>query len=110
MSTKYDKDGIPIIDRELYSGVSPLRKLKRSDSYCPRCNAKKVSRVERRCLQCQGAVYWDGDDCQNSIDRHEDFYVWHTTIFGLTGWVHKSFLGFDMIAHPMKEATLYDRQ
>lgn len=97
-------------EKQLSTGVSPLRHIKRSDKYCPRCNQRRISRIERKCLACGGRVFWQGDDCWDAINRYEDFFIWYKNLWGVIGWTHKSFLGFPMITHPQAEGNKYQKQ
>lgn len=64
---------------------------KASQKHCPRCSKPLVDKARRRCLGCQGLLYWYGDDCQYAESRRDDFYIWHKSIFGNIGWYHSSY-------------------
>lgn len=71
--------------------VNIVRNLKVDWHYCPSCNKRTTVKEWRKCSACNCRVFWQGDDCSDAIEKDEDFYIWCKTIFGLTGWVHKSY-------------------
>jgi hypothetical protein len=82
-------------DKRMYSGFTAFPNIKRTWHLCPRCahQARRftVDKDHRVCSNCRGRLYWDGDDCGISNREHEDYYVWHRSIFGMEGWFHSSY-------------------
>lgn len=67
------------------------RNKRRSDQYCPRCNAKRVNRPFRKCDNCQGALLWDGDDGAEYDRQFKHWFIWHKNLAGVAGWYNKDY-------------------
>lgn len=67
------------------------RKKKRSWKYCPRCNAKAVDRIYRKCMACGGRLHFQGDDCHQSNENMDYWFMFMTDSYGTTGWYSKDY-------------------
>lgn len=67
------------------------RKKKRSDKYCPRCNAKAVNRDMRKCMACGGRLHWQGDSCAESNAEMSWWFMWMKNTYGVEGWYNKDY-------------------
>ncbi len=67
------------------------RNKKRSDKFCPRCNALAVNRDLRKCMACGGKLLWAGDSAKDFDDRMDYWFMFCTDLFGTTGWYAKDY-------------------
>ena len=51
----------------------------------------RVNKLFRRCDACGGKLVWDGDDAKEFNANMDDWYMWHKSVFGLTGWFSKDY-------------------
>lgn len=91
MNKKLDKCQLADDAKSPESYYNINRRKKRSDKYCPRCNAKAVDKPMRKCQACQGALLWDGDDGAQYNREMTYWYMWHRNLAGVEGWYSKDF-------------------
>ena len=62
-----------------------------SDKFCPRCNTKTVKKNLRKCIKCNGWLFWYGDDCKCAEVRRDAYYIWLNGIGGNEGWYYMTY-------------------
>jgi hypothetical protein len=67
------------------------RNKKRDWRWCPRCNAKAVNKPLRKCLACGGRLIFDGDTGMEYNRRMDYWFIYHTDLYGITGWFSKDY-------------------
>jgi ribosomal protein L37E len=90
----------PSLTDQLSKGIEQLSgsRHKRNDRICPRCGKPSVDRDNRRCAACGGRLLFPGDTGNDVFGQPimngqgaADWFMWHRSIFGFTGWYHRSY-------------------
>lgn len=76
---------------EYKGGNNTHVKANRTDEFCPRCQQRAVNKAYRKCVNCDGILYWLGDDCLYAERNYIDYYIWLRNLEGIWGWYHSSF-------------------
>jgi hypothetical protein len=91
MNQAYTKEGNLIVPDQVERN-NKLRHLKLSDTICPICHTKTVSRLMRQCTKCKQILLWSGDSIEYTLYQHNDFYMWYKSPSTLIeGWHHSSY-------------------
>lgn len=70
------------------------KKTKPNWRYCPRCNEKAIDRAMRICRNCGGVVLFQNDSSEFADKNMDHWFMWMTSISGVTGYFDKSYFKY----------------